>query len=203
MNKTKDPNSIQEQLNNQRVIDDEYMKIIEPEIKKRHNLVMPALFMEVNEDEYKIEAEDLKKFFSKFGQVEFTNISDRHFYILYKFYFSAVFAFNVLKDVIKTNSLKASVKLLEIEKDKQFKETSISLCDLAASKIKDISFNSSMEKRSYLNPNLNDLTSTSSKLINYNGIELKPFSLDYSTQSQLTSQNSNNKEIMNKVSLIY
>lgn len=99
------------------ILNKSFIEIIEPELKRKYNLVMPALYIKINEDSYILSKANLLKFFSLFGDVEYTDINKRHFYILYKFYFSAIFCFNTLIHAINKHGDFISVKMLENEKD--------------------------------------------------------------------------------------
>lgn len=110
--------------------EDEFLNHIEPEIKRRHNLVMPAIYIEVSENEYELHTKDLEDFFSSFGEVKFSSINERHFYILFKFYFSAILCYNTIKQIIKTKNYKIGIKLLENEKEEP-KSKDFTLLDIS------------------------------------------------------------------------
>lgn len=112
------------------LLHEEFIQSIEPEIKKKYNFVMPALYIRVTDPSLILNEDDLTKFFTSFGEVKFTNINNRHFYILFKFYFSAAFCFNTLTYFIDNGKIPLTVKILENEKEEISKDINISYFEL-------------------------------------------------------------------------
>ena len=87
--------------------DDDLCTKIENSLKKKYNFVIPAIQIEFAADS-KIELikEDLNKFFSLFGEISYINIVEdkSNAYILYKFYFSAMFAYYAIRDILNINN---------------------------------------------------------------------------------------------------
>ena len=83
--------------------EDDISKQIENTLRQKYNFVIPAIEININENA-KIELikEDLNKFFELFGEIEFINITSNSnkVYILYKYYFSAMYAFYAMNDII-------------------------------------------------------------------------------------------------------
>ena len=83
--------------------EDDISKQIENTLRQKYNFVIPAIEININEST-KIELikEDLNKFFELFGEIEFINITSNSnkVYILYKYYFSAMYAFYAMNDII-------------------------------------------------------------------------------------------------------
>ena len=88
-------------------------KLIENTLRQKYNFVIPAIEIHIKPNS-KIELikEDLGKFFEIFGEIEFINISSNStkVYILYKYYFSAMYAYYAMNDIL-------SGKFKEKEKD--------------------------------------------------------------------------------------
>ena len=78
-------------------------KLIENTLRQKYNFVIPAIEIHINPNS-KIELikEDLGKFFEIFGEIEFINISSNStkVYILYKYYFSAMYAYYAMNDIL-------------------------------------------------------------------------------------------------------
>lgn len=132
------------------ILNKSFIEIIEPELKRKYNLVMPALYIKINENSYILSKTNLLKFFSLFGDVEYTDINKRHFYILYKFYFSAIFCFNTLIHAINKYGDFISVKMLENEKDfdvheKDFSYSIFSFKSMIKSNVSDKSIVSNLD----------------------------------------------------------
>ena len=87
--------------------EDDLCTKIENSLKKKYNFVIPAIQIEFAADS-KIELikEDLNKFFSLFGEISYINIVEdkSNAYILYKFYFSAMFAYYAIRDILNINN---------------------------------------------------------------------------------------------------
>ncbi len=83
--------------------EDDISKQIENTLRQKYNFVIPAIEININENT-KIELikEDLNKFFELFGEIEFINITSNSnkVYILYKYYFSAMYAFYAINDIL-------------------------------------------------------------------------------------------------------
>ena len=83
--------------------EDDISKQIENTLRQKYNFVIPAIEININEST-KIELikEDLNKFFELFGEIEFINITSNSnkVYILYKYYFSAMYAFYAINDIL-------------------------------------------------------------------------------------------------------
>ena len=88
---------------------------IELKLKKQYNLIIPAIYMQLNTNEFLLEEKSLKVFFSYFGKVRFTNICNKYFYILYENYISVLFCYITLIDIISNNNLinKINIKFFE------------------------------------------------------------------------------------------
>lgn len=103
---------------------------IQNTIKKKYNFIIPAIVIELNpESEISLIKEDLEKLFSTFGEIKYIDIqsNSNKAYLLYKFYFSALYAFDTIKEIlslpiedkekegIKDNDNMISIKLLSEE----------------------------------------------------------------------------------------
>ena len=91
------------EYSNENEDEDDISKQIENTLRQKYNFVIPAIEININEST-KIELikEDLNKFFELFGEIEFINITSNSskVYILYKYYFSAMYAFYAINDII-------------------------------------------------------------------------------------------------------
>ncbi len=91
------------EYSNENEDEDDISKQIENTLRQKYNFVIPAIEININENT-KIELikEDLNKFFELFGEIEFINITSNSskVYILYKYYFSAMYAFYAINDII-------------------------------------------------------------------------------------------------------
>lgn len=102
---------------------EEFITQIEPEIKRRHRLLMPVIYMEVKTDWIYFVKEDIEQFFRTFGEVKYIELRERCFYVNFKYFFSAVFAYRVLNEIVHTEELfDADIKLLRDEEDPKPKE---------------------------------------------------------------------------------
>ena len=91
------------EYSNENEDEDDISKQIENTLRQKYNFVIPAIEININEST-KIELikEDLNKFFELFGEIEFINITSNSnkVYILYKYYFSAMYAFYAINDIL-------------------------------------------------------------------------------------------------------
>ena len=80
---------------------------IDNTIKKKYNFIIPAIVIELNpESQIDLVKDDIEKFFSSFGEIKFIDLpkNSKKLYLLYKFYFSALFAFDTVKEILSIRS---------------------------------------------------------------------------------------------------
>lgn len=73
------------------------------DIKKRYNFIIPAIVLDIKEgSKICLIKEDLEKFFATFGEVKYIDIQDsnKKAYVLFKYYFSALYAFDTIKSIL-------------------------------------------------------------------------------------------------------
>lgn len=86
---------------------------IESSIKKHHNFIIPAISLELKnpsstpkQPQIELQLDNLKELFSLFGEITFIDITSNSnkAYILYKYYFSALFAFEAINRILSQKS---------------------------------------------------------------------------------------------------
>lgn len=105
---------------------------IDNSIKKKYNFIIPAIVIELNpESQIELVKDDIEKFFSSFGEIKFIDLpkNSKKLYLLYKFYFSALFAFDTVKEILSIRSEDEKkketikVKILRNETENETKTT--------------------------------------------------------------------------------
>lgn len=94
---------------------EENIKKLESEIKAKYNMLIPAFIITLKNDAIKLEKEDLQDYFSYYGTIELINIEQNHFYVLYKYYTSCIFAYYSFLDTFKNLDIEVEVKLQQRE----------------------------------------------------------------------------------------
>lgn len=93
---------------------------IESTIKKNHNFIIPAISLElnhtlssINQTQIELQLANLKELFSLFGEIQFIDITPNvnKAYILYKYYFSALFAYETINQILHNRKVNGQVKI--------------------------------------------------------------------------------------------
>ena len=76
-----------------------FLNNIEPEIKKKYKMCMPGLYLRIDNKMIILDKEDIESFFRTFGNIKYLIVNDLDFYILFEYFFSAIFAYKALKEI--------------------------------------------------------------------------------------------------------
>ena len=126
---------------------------VNKEIKKKYNFIIPAIVLDIKEgSKILLVKEDLEKFFATFGEVKFIDIqsNDNKAYVLFKYYFSALYAFDTIKSILDISGSSKEEKKedikVEIIKDKSLPEAN----EEPTNKITPIKLNTIKETKCYI-----------------------------------------------------